>query len=65
MSDEGWICEYKIKGIVILLGDVFRMVEVVLKEIWIVFCEIGVELDGRGITSKRKMGFSWFGLSMA
>jgi hypothetical protein len=33
MSDEGWICEYKIKGIVILLGDVFRMVEVVLIEI--------------------------------
>jgi hypothetical protein len=65
MGDEGRVCQYKVEGVVVLFGDVFGVVEVILEEIGVILGEFGVELGGGGGTSKRKRGFWWSGLSMA
>ena len=64
-GDEGRVCEDEIEVVVVLLGDEFGMVEVVLEEVGVAVAEFGIVLGGGSGTSKRKRGRSCLGLSMA
>ena len=65
MGDEGRVCQDEVEGVVEVWWDGFGVVEIILEVIVVIFGEFGVELSGRGCTSKRKSGFWWLGLSMA
>ena len=63
--DEGRVGHHEVKGVVVLLGDEFGVVEVVLEEVGVVMPELGVVLSVSTTTSKRKRGASWLGLGIA
>ena len=49
----------------VLLGDEFGVVEVVLEEVGVVVGKLGIVLSVGVDTSNRKRGASWLGLGMA
>jgi hypothetical protein len=53
VGDEGRISKNEVKVVVIFFRNEFRMVEIILKIVWIIFCEFDVKLSGRRSTSKR------------
>lgn len=64
-SNEGRVSKDKIKEVMILFRYVFRMIEVIFIEIRIFLAEFFIKLHENGGTSKRYIGFSWFGFSIA
>lgn len=64
LRDEGRVCQHEVEGVVELLRDQLRMVEVILEEVGVLHSEFGIILGEEGGTSKQKMGFSWLAFSM-